>query len=504
VSFESFYEKSERLRRERVALREAKETAENRALFDRLLAEQAQVQEQVAAKVFEARSLDDCGHWTHEQVIASRTGVEVNFDSWIESRARNETIRVQTAKIADALARTGINVRSDSKASLVGLVTGEVVELTSYKATRFLPSIAKRDRREMLNSYIHMNEIDKNVRKHTRYYVFSSGSAVPVFGDFKERMQKHYRDLSKWASAARKRWNVDVLGRFSEYTIAVRGDDDFKSLNGHSNVPIQFPWLGRGGLSDFLRWTHDCFPGLQVNDAGPVEDPEELIKYSFKPCELEDCTDEEIAWLFHETRNMNFMQPMGKFKELRSSLRKSRLKIVSNPEKKGKEDNGPKVIPVLKEVRERREALEKNEDEAKVLCAFILGTTTPQPIHSPWLEPQVMIQNFGCEMKQENQDRLALLQTAARRLWDAQGAPEPKKAIEIAFGLKNDVSRKIVSLRKARIKKAAEATHRAARYRLDTYRLTVRDGPTRGGDNGRGCLESRRARPGWTPWAETG
>lgn len=456
MSSESFYEKSERLRRARVAAREAQETAGNQKLFARLLAEEEQAHAEVASKIFAVRRPEERGFWTHEQVIAARTGKESSFDDWITSRARNETLRRQTKRMAEALERQGISAyRQGSKTSIVGLVTGEAVELTAYRSIRFLPLVAQRERRSFVNEFTYLLETDEKVRKYARYFVFTNDEPIPVGGDLRGGLDRQFAEIRLLAERSKKEWGVELLLRATEYPIAVRGDDDFRSAHLHSNLALlPTRWLGKEGWSRFLRWLHGLFPGRQIQDAGKILDASELIKYSIKPTDLDDASDEEIAWLYHETARAHIVQPFNRFADLRRALKKQRLKVIANPEKPERGMPVFRVVPVLKEER-------AGDDDARLRSAdlpkdeaFLLGTTTPQPLFTPWLEPCVLIQNYGSKMKSECQDRLSLLQTAARRVWDEAGAPSPEDAVEIADGLKQSIEGRIVSLQRERMIKA--------------------------------------------------
>jgi hypothetical protein len=482
VSPEEFYARSERLRKEKVAAREAAEKIECDAHIASLLAKQKSEFEEAAAKVFVARDPAARGHWRHEEVIAHRTGKEVDSDGWLTARARNETLRRQTQRLAAALERQGISAhREGATTSLVGLVTGQSVELTSYRSIRFLPLVAQRERREFVNQYIYMAETDHKVGSFARYFVFTNDQPIPVGGDLRGAMDEHFREVVALGGMLKKDFGVEILLRATEMPIAEREcavRDEYgltvaemlRAVHLHSNLsvlPTRF--LGGDGWAKVLRSIHEMFPGRQIQDCGKVEDARELIKYSVKPTDLENADDEEIAWLYRETSRAHIVQPFNRFRVLRASLKQQRLKVIANPEK-AEEGVVQTVIPVLKEERkkecrpqacdvdedgvvDRDDTVDGDEPEKKVK-AYLLGTTTPQPLFSPFLEPCVLIQNYGEEMEAGGHTRLKLLMTAARRVWDESGAPAPEAALRLAAGLSEGIEGRIVSLRREASKRA--------------------------------------------------
>ena len=483
---EQFYERSERIRKAKVAAREAAEKVENDALVQRLLREQEAAFQSSSEKVFVARDPNASGHWTHEEVIAHRTGKEVDPDGWLTARARNETLRRQTKRLAEALEREGISAyRNGPVTSLVGLVTGESVELTSYRSIRFLPLVAQRERREFVNQYIHLAETDHKVGAFARYLVFTNDQPIPVGGDLRGAMDVHFSEIVELGVMLKDEFGIEILLRATEMPIAEREcevPDEYgeiisqilRAAHLHSNLSVlPTRYLGPNGWAQVLRRIHEMFPGRQIQDCGKVEDARELIKYSVKPTDLENAEDAEIAWLYSETSRAHIVQPFNRFRALRASLKRRRLKVIANPEK-SEEGVVQTVIPVVKEERkvvERDRSVQSDADEETVdyegkECeepegkpkAYLLGTTTPQPLFSPFLEPCILIQNYGEDLDRDAMKRMRLLMTAARRVWDEAGAPSPEAALKLAAGLSAGIEGRIVSLRREAIKRAKKKT----------------------------------------------
>lgn len=503
-----FYERSERLRKAKVAARDAAEAVENAAHIKWLLARQNAEIKSASHAVFARRQPRSGGYWTHEEVIAERTGKEVDGDGWLTARARNETLRRQTKRLAEALERQGISAyRNGPVTSLVGLVTGEAVELTSYRSIRFLPLVAQRERREFVNQFMHLAETDKKVGAYGRYIVVTNPTPVPVFGDLGGTLSDHFAEVVKLGEMLSAEFGIELLLRATEMPIAERpcdipvthtqvdeetGEVDqytelvrkiVRAAHVHSNLAVvPTRYLGPDGWGKVLKRIHEMFPHRQITDCGKIKDVRELVKYSVKPTDLDDASDEEIAWLYEQTKRRHIVQPFSRFKAFRAELKEKRLKVISNPEK---EDGSAKrtVIPVLKELRsdvrekgsDDREDKEREKERRTDDCAYLLGTTTPQPLFTPFLEPCVLVQNYGMDMDISARARLSLLQTAARRVWDEAGAPPPEAALRLAAGLSAGIEGRIVSLKREAKKRASDggatksifSTHTGYRPALD-------------------------------------
>jgi hypothetical protein len=90
---------------------------------------------------------------TFDEVLRCNTGWAVPAEHWEEGRVRRHALMAEDARIADALEAEGTPVRTGAEEAVaVGLVTGRVEPVQSYRAIRFLQSIAQRDRQPLLNA----------------------------------------------------------------------------------------------------------------------------------------------------------------------------------------------------------------------------------------------------------------------------------------------------------------------------------------------------------------
>ena len=104
-----------------------------------------------------------------------------------EAQERYELLRRQTDRIVDRLKPFGIDLRDhEADMSAVGQVSLGVGEVPVFKASRFLPVVAARDRRGIANGLTFWLELLGG--NHIRYAVFTSGRRVPWGGDLRGRM----------------------------------------------------------------------------------------------------------------------------------------------------------------------------------------------------------------------------------------------------------------------------------------------------------------------------
>jgi hypothetical protein len=219
---------------------------------------------------------------TSEDLLSRNTGWAHSEERWQEQRRRRQVLEAETARIADALEAEGIRARLEAGYVLaLGEVTGMVEPVETYCAKRFLPLIAQRDRRAMLNA-LRYYQRHNPFGSYPRLAVVTSGERVPLGGDLRGRIQGLHRRASRFAHEAWKRFNVAVVYRGTEFTV-----DHALSFHVHANLLF----APRGALpahrwEQFLRWMHQFF-GAHVHDAGRLVKPEEAIKYPFKPADLE-------------------------------------------------------------------------------------------------------------------------------------------------------------------------------------------------------------------------
>lgn len=415
----------------------------------------------------------------HSDVIKANTGWKLDPHAWVERWKASAVLAQQSERIADALGRMGVDVRAESEVTMIGAVTGQVAELTAYKAVRFIPSVAARDRRPILNGLRFFIEEHPN-SKFFRYAVMTAPEPVPFGADLRSVVAGLSRRISKWAVAARAA-GVEVLYRGIEYTRATaeergmsdRYAPDTPLYHVHANV---MTWPTRRMRDEewaaFLQMTWKAVDA-HWRDNGRVQDPAELVKYCLKPGDLDEATDQEILWLYEQSRRLKIAQPLGPFAAFMKELEESGEKVV----RMRRQGGASELVRVAK--GERLDHSKREPKEASPGSPpknVLLGVSLPQWRWTPWAEPMLLVQRYDPKSyRKGDEDRLAeidLERAAARKDWDAAGAPSPEAALAVA-GLYGDG--KVTAM------PSRAGAEGADPYRVHTCRPTVRSEAQDGG-----------------------
>src|SRR5436305_14277931 len=90
--------------------------------------------------------------FTYDDQLARNTGWQTPTQAWQAAQSRSDELRAQTESIAADLETQGVAARrTENNTTLIGDVTRARVTEAEYRAIRFLPLIAQRDRAPMLN-----------------------------------------------------------------------------------------------------------------------------------------------------------------------------------------------------------------------------------------------------------------------------------------------------------------------------------------------------------------
>ncbi|MDQ1194950.1 hypothetical protein [Agrobacterium sp. SORGH_AS 787] len=437
---------------------------------------------------------------THDDVLRANTGWAMDPVGWAQRQAASAELERQTAHIADALAGAGVNVVLDGDVTFIGAVTGVVEQQRVYRACRFLPTVAARDRRPTVNGLKLFISGHKH-SKYFRYAVMTCSEPVPfsanLQGDMRGAIQELNRRISRWAHNAQKKYGVEVLYRGIEFTRATAAERDAEAhargqasnlserygaatvlYHVHANV-LYWPTrvLKEKGKTweDFLRFTYEA-TGAWWKDNGKVDSVEELVKYCSKPNDTLRSSTDELVWLYQATQRLKLCQPLGDFKDWMKALDKAGEKVVRVHVGRG---DGR-----LMRVRKRKKSDKDSDDEKKKDSEdseksdaatdvekkappsnMLLGMTLPQWRHSPWAEPLIMVQRYDpTKPFGEAGGDIEAWKRAAREMWDDNWGPEPEEALRVA-----QMAREAV-MSSDDIREAAEA---AEAYIVHTCRPTV-------------------------------
>ena len=390
---------------------------------------------------------------------------------WNENQARDAKLKAQTDDLADALERTGVKVRGSDSVSVIGLVTGEIESLDSYRSICFLPTVAQRDRKPMLNELRLYRDQDGEQGDFMRMGVITSGKPVRLGGmppagaerlplkdrkggyfECRDRIKQMARNVSRLADWARDKYGIDVVFRGTEFTVKTRKGDTEPSAHIHCNVLYKPSRpLNKREWSRFLGEARERLGGWHWEDCGILRDPNEAIKYAFKPAELDGLTDAQVRWLYEQTFGLKMTQPMGGFQEWRkrtlwlaekredgSTVERKHRKVVTL-----EYASGARILSLMS-VRKRRglaghrESKAIKADDAPPAENVLMTTTTPQRRFSPYAEPCALVMNYtaspATEWGEETLAELARCKKELRPIWDMNGAPDPETALAVGQG----------------------------------------------------------------------
>lgn len=412
------------------------------------------------------------------EIIKSNIGWKLDPDDWARRSAASAILDDQSRRLADALGRMGVDVRAESDVSLVGAITGQVADVTAYKAVRFLPAVAARDRRPILNGLRFFIEKHPN-SKFFRYAVMTAPEPVRAGDDLRSVVAGLSRRISKWAVEARAA-GVEVLYRGIEYTrataaergMADRFPPDTVLYHVHANV---MTWPTRRMRDEewkaFLAMTWTAVKA-HWKDNGRLQDAAELVKYCFKPGQLDGATDHEILWLYEQTRRLKIAQPLGVFAAFMRELEEAGEKVVRK-----RRGSSSELVRVRKSERFDHAAREERDAKESTSAGagpgnVLLGISLPQWRWTPWAEPMLLVRGYDPspvgEGDRRRLDDLYAERGLLRQAWDASGAPEPSVALAVAAEYASG-------------KVTAMPARRDGPYRVHTCRPTVRSEAEGGG-----------------------
>lgn len=470
----------------------------------------------LASRALQALDFHGAARYGHNDILKKNIGWRIEADAWAARSKASRVLADQSETIADALERNGIQSRLQSEITCIGAVTGIVESVPLYRAIRFIPSVAARDRRPVLNG-LRFLMLHHPRARYFRYAVFTSPEPVVFGGELREAIRTLSRRISKWADKARSH-DVDVLFRGIEFTRATAAERDTAAhdrgqesdlaerygadavlYHVHANVII---WPKRAmkdqDWAGFLSMTWKAVKA-HWKDNGSIKKADEIVKYCLKPADLENATDDELVWLYRQTERLKLVQPLGLFAEFMSGLEKAGEKIVRIKSAESgklvkvrksrrlgghKDKNGPNdAFAAAEEAFQTEDERGEVNDDGKARPKprnMLLGISLPQWRHTPWAEPVFLIQNYDPDAPntaaRERLRDLDIERHAIRLDWDRNGAPAPDDALRIA-------------------EEALSAEGEAPRYKVHTRRPTVPAPSEANGADGRSAPKSYPARP---------
>jgi hypothetical protein len=482
----------------------------------------------IAARALAAMETNGPARRGHTDVLKANTGWRIDPIKWARRAAASKLLAEQSEMIADALERMGTPARLDAEITAIGAVTGKVEMLPAYRAIRFLPAVAARDRRPVLNGMKYFIQHHRAAR-FFRYAVITAPEPVPFGGELRRAIQALSRRVSKWATEARDA-DVEILFRGIEFTRATAADRDAEaarrmasSFMGPADAPLTrrfgadtvlyhvhaniLTWPQRAmkdsEWSAFLRMTWRAVKG-HWQDNGRIQKAEELIKYCLKPADIREAPDQEILWLYQQTERLKLVQPMGPFAAFMSELEDAGEKVVRVRSREDGRLQRVRKSSRLNHASDDTEGSPKGDESQPAPSVLddddlapgkdggsrsrptnlVLGVSLPQWRHTPWAEPLILVQRYApLASGASDRARLEEIDTEkglARIDWDSSGAPDPAVALDVAA---RAIAGTLSAIDIAMIE-AEDETHPIAGGVADRYRVHTCGPSVRGASGG--------------------
>lgn len=351
-------------------------------------------------------------------LIAQNTGHEVNRATWEKRRAERELLRVQTRELAAKLEEAGVSTRTGEQIELVGLATGFVERVESWRNINFLPEVASRNRAPYLRSF----EYFSDSHPYQRYFTVSSGVRCPI-NEVRERLLWLHRELKRFAnSEVCKRFGARFTVRADEVTIKWELEKNAFTCNVHTNVVIDFDRVLGPGYAEFLRAFHAHFGNVRVQENGRVRDTREIIKYITKPGEVLQLGAADLAELHKQLFGLHLVQAYGEFREVLQSLDAEGVTV----RKRRVVNDGIEEFKWVKVQRHRRpppsEEATWRHDHGIVLDAsatdVVLSILPPAPYFVNRCEPALLVRRYSGSLPRLIElNQLHDVEESANRAW---------------------------------------------------------------------------------------
>lgn len=373
----------------------------------------------------------------NERIIEENTGAFLPRAKYLASITDQERLLAQTRDMADRLEAAGYKAKLESSVSMIMDVTGEVFDLEMWRNINILPSVAQKNRREMMRDLEHYFATQKDGKRYWRYAVITFGDRLPAFSDLAGAVRRAKKKLRKWRHIARRDFGV-IFG-FVGFEFPRCPKTGTYHL--HVNVMFRTPlFLDKGEA--WRKFTSEFF-GSWWRDAGQITNLKEMLKYPFKPNDVAGCEGDELVWLAEQMFNLRITELLGPVNALRKQRREAGLKVAMV--------KGQPVLRTPYKVRktaaeEAAEELQKRIDEANPEAAedrkkgeaynIIIGRMMPSFRSTPWAQSATLVFNYNPEpFWDRDRERLLFLsknQMEARAIWDAKGCPDPQTAMAFA------------------------------------------------------------------------
>lgn len=261
------------------------------------------------------------------EICKAQTGRELPDDIKERQNQARALLLAQSYRIARALESEGIPAFGESKLTLVGVLSGECIELPDFRNIVFIPSVAQRKRHKMLK---HL-EYFMQQHPYSRMWVFTSGNRVPLHG-VRDRITWLHRRLSKLnAEPFFQALGVRIVFRSTELGEVQRDESGTVTFHIHAHVIVHLEKkLSKDRWSELLANVRDWWKH-HFSDAKRIQQARESCKYVVKPGDLDQLTNPELAELHHQLFRLHLVQCLGELKQQRKEVVETKRRLVRIP-----------------------------------------------------------------------------------------------------------------------------------------------------------------------------
>jgi hypothetical protein len=273
--------------------------------------------------VLEAIANDNRVVLDHDHLLFNNSAHEVDPCSFFERFAADVHIKQQSRQVAHKLSESDYDpyLKSDRKVSLIGLLSGAVLPISTYRNINFIPEVAQRNRQPLVAEFQLFLKENPKYRRYSRYLVVSSGRHFSM-EDFPDRLQAFNESIRRFLGKCERR-DIECLFVGIEFTL-----NEAKMVNLHANV-ITSPnrAFGPTGWATWLNTIRAHFGVSQVEDAGRLKDGKEVIKYVCKYADIAALSGQETKFLAEVFHKRQLIRPLGAFLRWRRSLKDAGQKV---------------------------------------------------------------------------------------------------------------------------------------------------------------------------------
>lgn len=371
-------------------------------------------------KADEQRQEENRLSYSFDEAMSINTGLFMPPSKWSENYQRQQLLLLQSIKYADILESYGVKAYTDSNITLISDVTRQETKLTTFSNINFIPKVAQKNRRNHINILEHF--FDNNDVKYWRYAVFTFGDRCTL-DELEERQEEAKAQLNAYRKEAKRKFGVEFGLVAWEYTI-----DENATVHFHANILYNPPYFSDKG-DGFRSFTYN-FMGTWWNDAGRIENLKELLKYPFKPTDLDALSNDQIFQLYNIFKGKRFVEILGPVSIHRRWIEERCYKFFRH--------KGRLLLRTKSEILQSDKPKEEYDRSAPE--NIIIGRMLPNFGTCLWSESSTMVLNYNKKtIFEKSKERLVELDKnhfEARQAWDASGAPAPAIALAMTQAAK--------------------------------------------------------------------